>query len=175
VFAESEDLDLWLRISDRQQLASLLEIVVKYRLSADPASVRGIELQVLSGMAARAAARDRALGRPDLWIPRTVSMNRPILALGATREEVSAEFVKWALGKKFHWMGDVKTSEELFDQAEARAKSASGSAALVAEVFRRTADQNREERRFVRARVELLRAALTRAYRLSDRRVARQS
>jgi len=62
---EVEDYDLWLRISERWQLAALPDLVISYRLHAGQASVANVRTQALCVLAARAAAEQRRAGRPD--------------------------------------------------------------------------------------------------------------
>jgi glycosyltransferase involved in cell wall biosynthesis len=64
-FSESEDYDLWLRISERSRLANLVQPIVKYRIHTGQVSVRNWKNQALCFLAARAAAKFRKRGSPD--------------------------------------------------------------------------------------------------------------
>jgi hypothetical protein len=64
-FPHAEDYDLWLRISERAEVANLERPVISYRTHGEQVSVRHREQQVISAMRARQAARRRALGQPD--------------------------------------------------------------------------------------------------------------
>lgn len=62
---DAEDYDLWLRISERFQLANLEAVLLKYRLHPAQASVARCKSQALSWAVARAAANIRRCGQPD--------------------------------------------------------------------------------------------------------------
>jgi hypothetical protein len=64
-YVAAEDLDLWLRLSEHGELANLAEPLVYLRLYAGQVSVRHLEQQILSCVAAREAARRRQAGHPD--------------------------------------------------------------------------------------------------------------
>jgi hypothetical protein len=59
-YGPAEDYDLWLRLSERYQLANLPEPLLYYRVFPDQLSVRQLDQQVLSVVGARAAAEQRA-------------------------------------------------------------------------------------------------------------------
>jgi glycosyltransferase involved in cell wall biosynthesis len=65
VFSESEDYDLWLRMSERSQLANLEEPILQYRVHSKQASNVNLRHQTLCTLAARTAAAFRKQGRPD--------------------------------------------------------------------------------------------------------------
>lgn len=60
-----EDYDLWLRISERFDLANLREVLVLYRIHPGQISLSRIDEMERLRLAVRAAARIRADGRPD--------------------------------------------------------------------------------------------------------------
>ena len=64
-FVEAEDYDLWLRLAEHYQLRNLDSVLLKYRLHPFQVSVTKRKQQVLSSLAARAAADARIAGRPD--------------------------------------------------------------------------------------------------------------
>jgi hypothetical protein len=65
VVVEAEDYDLWLRIAERYQLASLREVVLQYRFHPYQITVRKCKSLVLSTLAAQAAASARRKGDAD--------------------------------------------------------------------------------------------------------------
>lgn len=65
VFSAAEDFDLWLRIAERYQIANLSRIILRYRIHPDQMTLRKRRVQVLSHMAAQAAALSRRNGQPD--------------------------------------------------------------------------------------------------------------
>ena len=58
-YRAAEDYDLWLRLSERYELANLPDPLLYYRVYPDQVSVRQLDQQVLSVVGARAAARQR--------------------------------------------------------------------------------------------------------------------
>jgi hypothetical protein len=64
-FTESEDYDLWLRMSERSRLANLDKLLLRYRIHSSQASIRNLEHQTRCVLAARAAAMQRKRGMPD--------------------------------------------------------------------------------------------------------------
>ena len=65
VFTQTEDYDLWLRISEHFRCANLKQVVVKYRIHPGQVSVTKREHQTLCAVTARASAAFRKNGRPD--------------------------------------------------------------------------------------------------------------
>lgn len=59
-YGPAEDYDLWLRLSERYQVANLPDPLLYYRVYPDQLSVRQLDQQVLSSIGARAAAEQRA-------------------------------------------------------------------------------------------------------------------
>jgi len=62
---DAEDYDLWLRISERHELANLRETVLKYRIHPHQISVKKADQEGLSGLAARISATNRRSGKAD--------------------------------------------------------------------------------------------------------------
>ncbi|HEU0119608.1 MAG TPA: glycosyltransferase [Bryobacteraceae bacterium] len=62
---DAEDYDLWLRLSDKYDLANLPEVVLHYRVHAQQVSMRKCKRQALGSLAARAAAVCRWRGEVD--------------------------------------------------------------------------------------------------------------
>lgn len=58
-YLHAEDHDLWLRMSERDELANLPDPLLYYRVYPDQVSMRHLEQQVVSSVGARAAARIR--------------------------------------------------------------------------------------------------------------------
>ncbi len=65
VFAQAEDYDLWLRISEHYQCANLKEIVLKYRIHPFQLTLRKQTEQTLCKLAARTSASFRRDRKPD--------------------------------------------------------------------------------------------------------------
>ncbi|HEU4588074.1 MAG TPA: glycosyltransferase [Gemmatimonadales bacterium] len=59
-YAPAEDYDLWLRLSERYELANLPEPLLYYRVHPDQVSTRQLDQQILSVVGARTAAQQRA-------------------------------------------------------------------------------------------------------------------
>ena len=64
-YGPAEDYDLWVRLSERYELANLPDPLLYYRVFPGQISVRHLDQQVLSVVGARAAARQRALTGSD--------------------------------------------------------------------------------------------------------------
>jgi Glycosyl transferase family 2 len=64
-YGPAEDYDLWLRLSERYELANLPDPLLYYRVYPGQVSVRQLDQQVLSVVGARAAARQRTLTGHD--------------------------------------------------------------------------------------------------------------
>ncbi len=152
----AEDLDLWIRIGAVSELANLAETVVSYRIHTGQSSLAELERQSRAVLAARVAWRARAQGLPDPF-ERTALIDREALeAAGASSEDLTIEFVRLAvwLAKTLGRSGNEDVATEVFAMAETRARSESGSPALVSFV-------KRERSRRRRARSGRLAAART--------------
>jgi hypothetical protein len=64
-FSQSDDYDLWLRITEHYQCANLKQKVLYYRIHPHQLSLRKRTDQILCALAAQAAAALREEGRPD--------------------------------------------------------------------------------------------------------------
>jgi len=147
LYADSEDLDLWLRIAAHYELATLEANVVRYRIHRGQGSARRLARQSLTGLAARISARARAEGRDDPFAGIDVVDRDVLLAQGATEDEIARSVVvqgAW-LGKAMSRAGDTDGAEEAFAIAVAHA-AASGLAELVGHVERERMDANRMSR-----------------------------
>jgi Glycosyl transferase family 2 len=162
IFVEAEDVDLWLRIAERYELANLPERVIQYRMHAGQATVQKLELQTLCAVAARVAARARMEGRPDPLDAVERIDFQTLIAMGATRHEIASALVYDAtwLAKTMGRAGYEDATEELFAAARHRARSGSGSPELVAHVHRERAHRDVEQGHRLRAKLRRMRAVL---------------
>ena len=64
-YQAAEDYDLWVRLSERYELANLSDPLLYYRVYPDQLSVRQLNQQILSVVGVRAAARQRATAGAD--------------------------------------------------------------------------------------------------------------
>jgi Glycosyl transferase family 2 len=169
-FAETEDLDLWLRLAENHELANLPEAVIEYRLHADQASVRKLELQTLCLVAARLSARARAEGNPDPLDGVEAIDQDWLLSQGIDRREIvtatvtSATWLAGVMGRA----GYAEQADALLAGADAHARSEPRPGTLLAEVYRARAKLSALQGRSTRARIERGRARL--ADRLRDPR-----
>jgi hypothetical protein len=65
VVVDAEDYDLWLRIADRNRLANLEAVVLKYRIHPHQVSVRKLGQQALGALAAQTSSSARRSGQLD--------------------------------------------------------------------------------------------------------------
>jgi glycosyltransferase involved in cell wall biosynthesis len=61
----AEDYDLWLRISERAELANVPEFLLDYRSGQPPANAAAVRKQLLAARLARLSAKARRHGQPD--------------------------------------------------------------------------------------------------------------
>jgi len=93
----AEDLDLWLRLSERYQLANLPEVVLDYRIHGGQVSSRRMCHQVLAVSGARLSASLRQEGRRDIFDDPTTRINGPwLLAHDFTERELAERLVEYA-------------------------------------------------------------------------------
>jgi hypothetical protein len=112
--ALAEDYDLWLRISERWQLAAVPEPVLEYRYHHGQVSVARAHGQVLAGLAAQAAAELRRSGRADPLDRITRATPGVLAELGFSPAEIARALAE----------NDVRratTLDELGDRAGAKA------------------------------------------------------
>jgi len=64
-FAPAEDYDLWLRISEKFEMANLAQVVLKYRIHPNQVSILKHRKQNISSLAALLSAKSRSSGTPD--------------------------------------------------------------------------------------------------------------
>jgi hypothetical protein len=95
----AEDLDLWLRLAERYDLANLPDVVLHYRLHAGQATARAFEAVAVATLVAKAAARIRRAGGNDPVEGRSL-IDRPFAEqLGITPQEIAEHAIKAALGR----------------------------------------------------------------------------
>jgi hypothetical protein len=160
-FDHAEDLDLWLRLAEGRRIANVPDLVAAYRLHGNQQTFRKQEEQAMFSAAARASARARAAGRPDPLAGAVV--DEPfLLSHGVSREEITASIVASAswLGRTTDRGGYSDAARRLFDVAYSKARSESGSPALVASVHRSLASRHAEQGHRFRAKLKAVQARL---------------
>jgi len=90
-FRHASDYDLWLRLSERYRLANLPDPLVRYRVHFGNMTVVDPESAGGGGVAARAAARARREGRPDVIEERPYEVSELLRVVGADPAEVLVE------------------------------------------------------------------------------------
>jgi len=101
-YVRAEDYDLWLRLAERGKLANLPEPLIEYRIGHVPFRAKIFSRQVLSEIAARAAARLRRAGRPDPTGAWGDIDHAALASIGVDREAVAAELARRALQTARH-------------------------------------------------------------------------
>lgn len=158
-FGPADDYDLWLRLSERYQLAGIAQGAVGYRIHGEMMSVHRAEQEGLLSLAARVSARARAAGWPDP-LAKVDHIDRDMLQqLGVDERDITEAIVDvttW-LAKT---LGRAHDSAEnaLFERALTLARGPSGSPTLVARVLSERRVRLREEGHRWRSTVESLRA-----------------
>jgi len=159
---DAEDIDLWLRIAERHELANLAQPVVSYRVHREQASIAGCEMQALGAVAARFAARERAGGRPDPLHGADHVDEDWLRARGVSAGEIAMTVVKsqvW-LANVIARAGGTAQAEALLQAAQVRARGAPDDGSLLALVHRARAARRYEQGRPVSARLERGKATL---------------
>jgi hypothetical protein len=157
-----EDLDLWLRVAPRCQLAHLPEKVVAYRIHPDQASNK-VEWQAVGVLACRESARRREQGLDDPLPGFTPIDEATLLSLGVSRAQVDEEVVNSAvwLAKTADRAGYRDNSRELFGIAWRRARASENRRQLSATIRRAEQKRHQEQGHVVRARLHGLAAAVS--------------
>jgi hypothetical protein len=109
----AEDYDLWLRVSERHDLANLPDTVLYYRLHTGQVSFAQLSQQVFSFLSAKEAARRRSRGAPDPLDGRPAVGRGDLVALG-----VSEETIDERLAEAYVDLGYRLVRFGLHDQAE---------------------------------------------------------
>lgn len=158
----AEDLDLWLRLAERGELASLPQPIVKYRIHGHQLSLQKQEDQAVHAEAVRVSAGARAEGRPDPLEGASRIDEDFLVAEGVDRAEVTRAVVDAAtwMARTTARAGYPEAASQLFDVAYARARSDSGSAALTATVHRSIAHRHAEQGHRLRAKLKSAQAAI---------------
>jgi glycosyltransferase involved in cell wall biosynthesis len=98
-FAPAEDYDLWLRISEKFEMANLDRVVLKYRIHSGQVSMRKHRQQNLSSLAALRSAASRRNGSPDPMQSVTEITPELLIELGIDEEKqrgaLAAGFRGW--------------------------------------------------------------------------------
>jgi glycosyltransferase involved in cell wall biosynthesis len=111
-FTAAQDLDLWMRMSERAQLANLPDVLTRYRVHPAQSSVRNLAQQAVCSLAARMAARARRRTRSDPFDKGEEISEETLLGLGATESEIDLEFCRTAL-----WQGHIAARARYFHTA----------------------------------------------------------
>jgi hypothetical protein len=104
---DADDYDLWLRISERSQLANLEKCVLQYRVHSNQVSIQNMRHQEMSALAARAAALRRRSGVPDPLTGVEEITPQLLSALGVT----AAEIGQGLLDAYGYWMDVLSQTE----------------------------------------------------------------
>ena len=120
-YLRAEDYDLWLRLAERGKLSNLAEPLLEYRIGG-PFRPQAFARQVLSEMAARAAAKLRRSGGTDptgAWDDIDAD---GLAALGIGKEAVAAEIARRALqmARQFRKLGDGEGYRAALQLADAQ-------------------------------------------------------
>ncbi|OFW64939.1 MAG: hypothetical protein A2Y74_00405 [Actinobacteria bacterium RBG_13_63_9] len=97
-FLHAEEYDLWLRMAQRYELANLPDALLYYRIHARQVTVRNLRGQVLSSLAAQAAARIRRDTGQDPPLAADGTSADSLVNLGVSRRRVTDELIKGYLG-----------------------------------------------------------------------------
>jgi GT2 family glycosyltransferase len=101
----AEDYDLWLRISEHNQIANLSDVLLSYRVHPVQATTRNLIAVELAALVARGAARLRRSGEPDplaaadLELPLDYRSAQRMLADAMPRHEFALAFFRAVLGR----------------------------------------------------------------------------
>lgn len=109
----AEDYDLWLRVSERHDLANLPDTLLYYRLHTGQVSFAQLSQQVMSFLSAKEAARRRARGAPDPLDGRPAVSRGDLVGLGVPEETIDAR-----LAEAYVDLGYRLVRFGLHDQAE---------------------------------------------------------
>jgi hypothetical protein len=131
-FVHAEDYDLWLRLAERHPLANLPEVVLQYRVHPEQVSHQALEQQVLSTLAARAAARRRRAGIDEGSVGEKSVARSDLAALGIAEDAVQSALATAYLHRAAD-LGDVDRP-----RLAAAALARTPDFAVSAEVRRRT-------------------------------------
>lgn len=142
-YGPAEDYDLWLRLSERYELANLPEPLLYYRVFPGQISVRQLDQQVLSVVGARAAARQRAASGGDRTPADELITPRLLAEWGvpdATLEEAMGQNYRYAAYVLLQ-AGHAEEAIELLRTGRRLSKGRGGVAAMLAGVCSKQARQ----------------------------------
>jgi hypothetical protein len=162
-FVESEDYDLWLRISERSQLANLETCVLQYRIHPGQVSIKSMRHQRECGLAARAAAALRSQGLPDP-LSQVEEVSAQLLERLGVTKAMTEEYV---LRGYYHWISILeKTNPHAALQAIGQVLDQRDSCRLersaAADMYVRAAALHYREGRMLWATWSLIRAIVSR-------------
>jgi hypothetical protein len=118
-FEDSEDYDLWLRISERYAFANLPEPVVLYRIHSDQVSQRTLYRQTIAHCTARMAARLRQKGEHDpFWQAEQLSPEL-LRSIGLTDRAVKQRYIFRLLlrAREMLYADGADAAWQLFEEA----------------------------------------------------------
>lgn len=123
-FAQAEDYDLWLRISEHFQVANLKQVVLKYRIHPHQVSLRQRKHQTLGTLAAHASAVSRRNGNPDPL--NSVKEITPELLLGmgvseaAQQSALATKYSEWIRHQCMagEWSGALNAAIEMLQSSD---------------------------------------------------------
>jgi Glycosyl transferase family 2 len=103
---DADDYDLWLRISEKSQLANLSTCILQYRIHPDQVSIKGMRHQKECVLAARAAAALRGEGLPDPLSQIEEVTPELLERLGVSKAMIEEH----VLGGYLHWINILEKS-----------------------------------------------------------------
>jgi Glycosyl transferase family 2 len=118
IVVDAEDYDLWLRVAEKFQLANLEQVVLKRRYHSSQVSVMKRRQQVLSVLAAHAAAATRREGKPDPLQSLEQITPLTLTALGVSEIKQHAAVAREYLGRiqNLASAGEESAALELFSE-----------------------------------------------------------
>jgi glycosyltransferase involved in cell wall biosynthesis len=156
-FGAADDYDLWLRLSERYELAGITQIVGCYRVHPSMMSAGRVEEEGLLSIAARLSASARVARKPDPLAAVGYIDREMLLRLGVAPRDITEAIVDMTtwLAKTLGRAG-YDREDTLFFRALALARAECGSPALVTNVLTQRAIRLRERGRPWRAAVDWL-------------------
>ena len=109
---DADDYDLWLRMSERTQLANLEKSVLRYRIHRGQVSIKNMKHQILCVLAASAAAEQRRNGRSDPLADIQEITPQVVESLGVTPQKIHTAFVE-AYGWWISQLKDINSEAAL--------------------------------------------------------------
>jgi glycosyltransferase involved in cell wall biosynthesis len=96
-FAQAEDYDLWLRLSEHFEIHVVPDVLLDYRDHAGQANWTKLEQRILSVLAAQFAAARRGAGQVDPFAHATVIDRNVLQAAGVAPAEIEAALISGSL------------------------------------------------------------------------------